>query len=133
MGGTQGPCGGLQQQAVLGQPTDSAELAAGLLASHRTSSSVVPQLSQLHGAESEAASLIGTGSVSSKPIRFVPLAIESYALGKFSFKVRQPGALPLSHQNLQQVYSRWSAKHPLTQNTGVWYCRASQKCVRFAR
>ena len=96
---------GLQQQALPGQPTGSADMSAGLLASHRTSSSVVPPVSQLYAAESGAASLTATGRVSSSPIRLMPLAIESYALGKFSFKVGQPGAHACMLQTLQHLVS----------------------------
>ena len=86
---------GLQQQALPGELTGSAEMSAGLLASHRTRSSMILQDSQLHAAESEAASLSVTGRDSNNPGRVVPVEIESYALGKFSFKVRQPGTLLL--------------------------------------
>ena len=125
---------GLQQQALPRQPTGSAEVSAGVLAPHRTSSSVISQESQLHAAEAEAASLTLTGRVSSSPIHLVPLAIESYALGKFSFKVRQPGAMLVWIRTCSTCsVQRGPAKHPLIQKSGSWCRRVSQRCARSAR
>ena len=98
---------GLQQQALPEQPIGMAGMSAGLLAAHRTSSGVIPQVSQQNAAGSAAASLPVTGRVRNSPIHLVPLAVQSYALGKFSFKVGQPGAHSLMHvtKNLQHIFT----------------------------